>query len=678
MYLQGITIVAKKKQKRKANKSIQNQKPSVSQLKALERLIEKQDFDQAASRFEVLIKQFPKFSVLYYLGLDLYKDAGETAKATWVALRWTQASPNSVQGWKALASFSLENGYLALLHKAITRHNQLAADSGDELINDPSLQELQGMIMEDSVGNPVPDSLADAVEFDRGKLFLDARLWGKAIAFMEPKRDYPSIANNYALALFHAGKIKEAKQAYLEAYETEPDNLFAMSGYIRLLVWEGELEKANQFASKMKEEKPERPFYADAQLMTLSFLGRFNEAFSCYQRFDEEQLGKMEQPFYDLIAAIAFIIGEKKLAKGLWQNNADKEQNRGGEKDPVSLLNTTPERNRTPALFDNSELLPLSWIDTLRVTIEQNKKDPDIFATMRREIVALPSIDYLRLARESINDLGGYFIEILLMSYAFNGGDKEKNLLIEQFKSHRTDLKSKMDLLTRLQNQGILSSKDTIKCWNGSVVTEIKSLDFNITREAKESSYSEKDYSLLAEALDLLRANETKKARAILLKLVKRYPEDPILRGNLAASWTFDDPDKSSAEYESILNDFPDYIFARCKVAEEKIMNGQLEEAKQLLDGLLDRGEYHIDEFIIINGINAYYQAVVGKEDAAQRAQSYLDMADKAVKFDHEKQALANWSEKVDVILNNSLLGRGSKNGKNLLNALRKLIKSSK
>ena len=664
--------MARKKQKRKVKKSTQNQKPSLSQLKALERLIEKQDFDQAASRFEVLIKQFPKFSVLYYLGLDLYKDGGETAKATWVALRWAQSSPNSVQAWRALASFSLENGYLALLHKAITKHNQLAADSGDELINDPSLQELQGMIMEDSVGNPVPDSLADAVEFDRGKLFLDAQLWGKAIAFMASKRDYPSIANNYALALFHVGKIKEAKQAYLDAYEAEPDNLFAMSGYIRLLVWDGELEKANQLASKMKEENPERPFYADAQLVTLSFLGRFDEAFSCYQRFDEEQLEKMELPFHDLAASIAFMVGEKERAKSLWQNNTNEEQNRGGEKNPISLLSATPEESRTPALFDNSELLPLSWIESLRVTIKQNKKDPDIFAAMRREIVTLPSIDYLRLARESINDLGGYFIEILLMSYASNGGDEEKKLLIEQFKCHRTDLKSKMDLLTRLQNQGILSSKEPIKCWNGSVVTEIKSIDFNITREAKESSYSEKDYDLLDEALELLRGGETKKARENLLKLVKRYPTDCTLRGNLAASWTFDDPDKSKAEYERTLKDFPDYIFARCKVAEEKITNGKLEEAKQLLDGLLDRGEYHIDEFIIINGINAYYQAAEGKKEAAQ---SYLDMANKAVKFDHEKQSLADWSQKVDIILNNSLLGLSSEKGKKLLNAIKKLAK---
>lgn len=50
-------------------------------------------------------------------------------------------------------------------------------------------------------------------------------------------------------------------------------------------------------------------------------------------------------------------------------------------------------------------------------------------------------------------------------------------------------------------------------------------------------------------------------------------------------------------------------------------------------------------------------------------------MANKAVKFDHEKQSLADWSQKADMILNHNILGLSFESGKKLLNAMKKLAK---
>jgi hypothetical protein len=63
---------------------------------------------------------------------------------------------------------------------------------------------------------------------------------------------------------------------------------------------------------------------------------------------------------------------------------------------------------------------------------------------------------------------------------------------------------------------------------------------------------------------------------------------------------------------------------------------------------LLQRDEYHIEEFIIVTGVQAYYHAAKGNEEAANK---FLELLPKVVEYPDEKKKAKVWEDKVDRML---------------------------
>ncbi len=640
--------MARKKQK-KSNKKTTQAKPSPQQLKAIERLKDKGDLDQAISRLEVLLKQYPKFSVLYLLSIEIYERWDNLPKATWMALRWTQISPNSMKAWQYLLDLSFNSGFSALTYKAVRTYNKLATKANLELHERPSAEELEVFIMSGAKGSPIPDSMDDAIIFDVGRVLLSAEQWKECLFYLEDSLDYPPVANNYALALFQLGDIEKAMLVYQNAFAQEPSNLFAMTAYLRLLVWNGQMDEAQNIADKLQEQTPSRALYADAQLAGLAFLGRYKDAFTCYQRLDKESIDEMEPAFYHLEASIAFMVDKKDLARELWNRSPEKLY-RGVEENPFTLLATTPEKSRHPAIFADSELIPRGWLRILGSLAERFTKEQAMYKALREEIVPLPSLDYLRLCYESGSDSVLFLIEMLLASHAIAGNTEAKQLLIDFLSSTRTTVEAKMLLLQRAQIAEVISSEEkNINYWNGTENIAITPMNFSITREAGQTSLAKKDFKVMEKAVALLRKQETTKARELLQTLVTRYPKEKSVRGNIAASWSVEDPEKSMQEYKQIIQDIPDYLFARAMLAEKYISKGEIDEAEKLLQpDLLQRDEYHIEEFIIVMGVQAYYHAAKGNEEATNK---FLELLPKVVEYPDEKKKVKVWENKVERML---------------------------
>lgn len=665
-------MASKKRKKSKKNtRKVIQAKPSPQQLKAIERLMNKGEPEQAIARFESLLKQYPKFSVLYRQGIDIYEDVQLTAKAAWTALRWTQNTPNSLKAWETLFELSVENGQLALASHAIDKYNDLAEKQNAEYVIDTALQQdLQKAVMSDALGNPKPNSMDDALVFDIGKLLLEARQWRECLGYFESVNTYPPAKNNYAVALFQMGKIEDAINAYQTTFEQDSDNLFAMASCIRLLVWNDQLEQANQMADKLKTMRPTRPFYADSQLAALAFLGRYEEAFSCYQSLNDNVIDDMNEGFYHLAGAIAFRVGEMELAKELWQK-VPEDFHRGEAENPLKLLNVSTEKKRKPALFAFSELLPTHWEDKLSIIANNPDGHNDVMINLAKALSPHPSFDYLRLAYESCDDKGKFIIEFLLIGLSKMEDEQAKELLLSLLKSQRTDLESKMELLRRLQEAGIISNNDSTEYWNGEDYSKIQSWGFAIHREPKEHSMSSKDSDLFDKAISLMREQKLQKSRVILQQLIKQYPHEDFLRGNFAATWEYEDRDRCIKEYESTLKDFPDYLFARCMLAKHRIEDGKLDEAQALIGDLWQTTkEFHISEYILISGVNAYLLAEQGNKDGAL---SYFKGVEQAVEYDDEIASLDNWKDIVERSLNPPEIDFRNIDTKKLLNKLKKM-----
>lgn len=95
------------------------------------------------------------------------------------------------------------------------------------------------------------------------------------------------------------------------------------------------------------------------------------------------------------------------------------------------------------------------------------------------------------------------------------------------------------------------------------------------------------------------RRGDLAEARRLGQQLLELHPEHPMALSNLASILqALGEPhDEVMRLFREALARDPDYLFARCGLAHGLVQEDRLEEARQLLDGLVERGELHISEF---------------------------------------------------------------------------------
>ncbi|MBE8232111.1 MAG: hypothetical protein HAW67_00135 [Endozoicomonadaceae bacterium] len=640
--------MAKKKSKKKLIKKNNQAKPSPLQIKAIERLWDKGDKEQALSSVEKLLKIHPKFPLLYSHGIALYQELDQPEKAKWIAFRWTEASPNSIQAWQSLLSLCMKAGHFALVHEGIQRYNHLAERYDEKPILNPSLEAIENELLAIRPDNSQAETMEDVLLFDKGKLLMDAGQWQASLPYFEETSHYPPSANNYALALFQMGCINDALKAYHIAFSREADNLYAMTAYIRLLVWDGQMHEANAYADKLKHARPVRPLYVEAQLVGLAFMERYDDAYSCYQRLSPDDISHMEATFFHLAASIAFRVNEKELARKIWLNNPSK-HNRGGEQNPLSLLSTSEEKRRNPGIFTSSELIPIHWVTFFNDSVKASLNDDEIMLRIEKKIPSYPSLDYFKLSYESVQDSGLFVLEFILAAHAKHGDQEAKQVLLSFLKSHRTDLSYKMDLLKRLRSQSIIQVNDKLDYWNGRTTETLQTLGFHITYEAMEEDISSQDRSLYHFSLHNLKKRKVKKAYKVLEALSKKYPHAKTIRGNATAALALFDKEKAIEEYATLVEEFPDYIFARCMLAKYKIDAGELEEALPLLKNVLPNiQEIHVEDYLLLQGTSAYLQAAKGERKAVNK---FIESMQHIVKDESDEIKLNYWKKETERML---------------------------
>ena len=68
----------------------------------------------------------------------------------------------------------------------------------------------------------------------------------------------------------------------------------------------------------------------------------------------------------------------------------------------------------------------------------------------------------------------------------------------------------------------------------------------------------------------------------------------------------------------------PDYLFARCGLAHGLVQEGRLDEARQLLDGLIERGELHVSEFRALSVAQRAVAQAAGDMDTVRAVDKVL------------------------------------------------------
>jgi tetratricopeptide (TPR) repeat protein len=178
-----------------------------------------------------------------------------------------------------------------------------------------------------------------------------------------------------------------------------------------------------------------------------------------------------------------------------------------------------------------------------------------------------------------------------------------------------------------LSEAGLLPSGPT-RMWMRGEWQELLMLNFEITPEPEESDLSPEVLRLSDKAYHALKSGEPEKAQQLLEQAIAQEPDSPTLLNNLAKALEMQgDKEKMQAILLDMHQRFPDYFFGIISRARMAMQDGDLEVARRMVDGLMQRRRLHYSEFEALCMVQI---DICIREDNRQAAHDWFDMWEQA------------------------------------------------
>lgn len=614
--------MAKVPPKKKSGKTPQ---PEAAQLRALERLMAARDYPEAAERALSLVKRFPDYSGTRRLLVEALERSKGRAAATLAAYQWVELKPNSLPALEALLRLAAEEGHPFLARDIVARMRALGAMVPDLTLKAATWDELRRL----------PDGTLGTMEvltqFDIGKLHMDAHDFAGAARLLEGVAITPA-QNNRALAQFHLGNISEALRSFTEAWQAEPDNLFALGWALQLRLYQGDDTGAKGLAVPMAQAQARRVEDAHAQALSLLLVREDRAAWEAWERssrtaWAEDPAGprKTRAHWLHLGACAACRCGQGDRARALWRQALDLEPGLTAAQVNLDTLAREGRPPAYPALFEQGQVLPIAWLRALGTGGAEGAES---------RLDALTASDaYLEALYLGGDDLLRQMAILLLTrrldapaSEASGGHRRAAAILRGLVGLPLGTSKDRMGILHSLRNRNLIATDETVRFWNGEALSEVQLQHTEIFREPVPSDLPEDLAALLNEALSLQLEGRLDEAEACLDAILGRVPDHPVALGNLAGIRASQHRDQEALEILHRLTVVhPDYLFARCNLAAILIEAGFLDEAQGLLAGLAQRPRLHIQEAFSVYGVTAMFHRARGEDAAADALMASLE-----------------------------------------------------
>jgi len=525
--------------------------PNADQIAAVRRMIDQGDAMHANLRLAVLRKSFPDFKPLLGLAWEIEDECGMPMRATARALEWQQASPNSRAAAQALYESAGKAGLSTICGRALGR---LDAMDGGEIFQLPS-----------SFASPLGEiSLAQAEALDLSRMHLGDNKPSAAITVLQGV-DHPSARNNLALALFVAGNVNQASSVVEANWQAEPNNLFALESAVRWRCWLQGMDRCQGFLAPLLHTVPRRSQDAISRVLALRFLGDNKAAFKAWEdssTADYWSLADADQreTFDDL-----------KMPTFQWP---------GG----------------------SAMWFPSGWIEELTVLSGKLKGVSEKFVAQKWDgIIATcdSHVDYLVRVVSLGGEVAGFFALSVLKYRAKQKDALSIAGLTVLLKNSNGPDAWRMDLLNWLIEHELRSASEPADVWLNGELRNIRSQSFTITDEAQASPFPPEGTVLNERVLEAIGLGNLRLAHDLATQLHQMHPEQPSALTNLAAV-----KEGLGAEHFEIADLYrralamaPDYLFARCGLARALTREGRVEEARKLLEGLMEREVFHRSEY---------------------------------------------------------------------------------
>lgn len=525
--------------------------PNADQIAAVRRMINQSDATQANQRLAALRKSFPDFKPLLGLAWEIEDECGIPMRAAARALEWQQASPNSRAAAQALYESAATAGLSTICGRALGR---LAAMDGT-----------QGPKLPASFASPLGElSLAQAEAIDLSRMHLADKNPSAAVAVLQGV-DHPSARNNLALALFVAGDVKQASSVVEANWQAQPNNLFALESAVRWRCWLYGMDRCKGFTAPLLHTAPRRSQDAISQVLALRFLG-------CDKASLQAWKGSASADYWSLA-------------------DADQRETFDDLKNP-----TAPWPGGSAMWF------PGGWIEELTQLSGKFKGSSGKVLDQKWDAVLATCdahVDYLAQAVSLGDEVARHLALSVLKQRAKQADAASLASLTAVLKNSSGPDDWRMDLVNWLIEHELQSASEPVDVWLNGEVRTIRSQSFTITDEAQTSPFPPQGTKLNERVLEAIGHGNLRLALDLATQLQQMHPEQPSALTNLAAIKEGLGVEQSEITdlYRRAHAIAPDYLFARCGLARGLARQGRVDDARNLLEGLMEREVLHRSEY---------------------------------------------------------------------------------
>lgn len=567
-----------------------------------------QDFepDLALQLLRKLDQKYPNKPDVLSLMLSAYSYTGDIRGHLRTAHKLQKLIPNKPDVNFSLAAGYMENGYLALSLRTFRQFIRRWPDhhQGDDARK--AIKDIESVISNiyQELG-PLHKTLDFLCRYDDLRIqkelgnFNRSRKLGADL--LEERPQFAPVFNSLSLVEWSDGNILGAIELCLKVLEFEPENVHALANLTRYAYLRGDEERAKDFAQKLKQSKAHAANIWTAKAQAFSFIKDDKAVLALLEQARkanaEEELTSW---FMHYCAVGAYRLGDEKMARRYWHRSIEYPVQIYLAEVNLEELEKPAYERICPQVFGIGDWLP----DKKLLEIEQiiSKYQPLSGDQILR--------DKLTAYIEANSEIIHFF------SHALSAGDvKSREILMQLvFLTGQETLLSKLkDFVFRkdgpdslrleasqvLTKYGIFKNGETIEVWLEGELEPVIMMRMNVSYIPENPTrYKQSVQKILEQAIYALRDQNGEKAEPLLRRALQLHGDDPGIRYNLAVSLSLQGRENEADEIGADLPErYPDYFFGKIITVKKAIYAGKLDEARELLDRMVERTNMHITEF---------------------------------------------------------------------------------